>query len=63
MGNFLKDNEDLQFYLNEWIDWDRILEVVEPAGFGPDQAFGSPQEAVDLYRDILEMLGGFSAEG
>ncbi|MBD88917.1 MAG: hypothetical protein CL940_01080 [Deltaproteobacteria bacterium] len=62
MGNFLKDNEDLQFYMNEWVDWERLLEVVEPAGFGPDKAYGSPQEAIELYRDILEMLGGFSAD-
>jgi len=62
MGNFLKDNQDLQFYLEQWIDWERLLEVVEPAGFGPDRAYSSPQEAVDLYKDILDMLGGFVAD-
>jgi alkylation response protein AidB-like acyl-CoA dehydrogenase len=62
MGNFLKDNEDLQFYLNQWLDWDKILEVVEPAGFGPNKGYASKEEALETFSDILEMLGGFAAD-
>lgn len=61
MANYFKDNSDLQFYFEEGIDWDSLTALSERA-YGPDQAFASPSEAVDFYRDIAEMVGEFVAE-
>jgi 3-(methylthio)propanoyl-CoA dehydrogenase len=61
MANFLKDNADLQFYLDKWIDWSSIYQVTELFG-KRDDGFTNQEEAVEFYRDILELVGGFVAD-
>jgi alkylation response protein AidB-like acyl-CoA dehydrogenase len=61
MANFFSDNEDLQFYVQQGIDWGDLVELTE-RGFKSPDAPKSVGEAVDTYRDILEMVGEFAAE-
>jgi hypothetical protein len=61
MGNFFKDNEDLQFYFEEGIDWAKLVEVTEHRFRAPDGP-KTVAEAVELYRDIAELVGEFVAD-
>ena len=61
MGNFYSDNEDLQYYVRRGIDWEtlvRLTERVLPAPDGP----ATTAEAVEGYREILDLVGTFVAE-
>ena len=61
MGNFFKDNEDLQFYFDRGIDWAPLVALTEHhfrAADGPESAV----EAVELYRDIADLIGKFAAD-
>ncbi len=60
MANFFKDNEDLQFYLDNGIDWGPVVEATE-FGFKAPDGFKTVDEAVEFYRDIAEMVGDFVA--
>ena len=63
MANFFKDNDDLQFYFNKGIDWEPLVRITEHDFADADgEGFGATEEAVDFYRDILEMFGQFTAE-
>ncbi|HEY0710856.1 MAG TPA: acyl-CoA dehydrogenase family protein [Polyangia bacterium] len=65
MANFLHDNEDLQFYLREGIDWDTLASLTE-RGFGAQGdasgGFKDAAEAREVYREIAGMVGEFVAE-
>lgn len=61
MPNFFTDNEDLQFYFDEGLDWGRLVEVTE-RNPNDEAAPGSTEEAVSIYRDIATMFGQFVAE-
>ncbi len=61
MANYLKDNEDLQFYLDRGIDWAPLVELTEYMFMSPG-GFNNTSEATEFYRDILELIGSFSAE-
>lgn len=61
MGNFFKDNEDLRFYFDHGIDWRALVEVTEHRFRAPD-APKSVEEAVELYREVAELVGGFVAD-
>ena len=61
MGNFFKDNDDLQFYVDHWIDWPTLARVTE-RGFTDDEGFSNADEAIEFYREILEMFGQFAAD-
>jgi alkylation response protein AidB-like acyl-CoA dehydrogenase len=61
VANYFKDNADLQYYFERGIDWDSLLELGERK-FGEDEAFTSPGDALDFFRDIAEMVGEFVAE-
>ena len=63
MANFFKDNDDLQYYFDKGIDWDSVVRITEH-DFADAQGEGlsSTEEAVELYRDIIEMFGQFVAE-
>ncbi|HJL18371.1 MAG TPA: acyl-CoA dehydrogenase family protein [Sandaracinaceae bacterium LLY-WYZ-13_1] len=61
MGNFFKDNDDLRFYFEKGIDWGPLVELTEH-GFRAPDAPSSTEEAVELYRDIAELVGGFVAD-
>jgi 3-(methylthio)propanoyl-CoA dehydrogenase len=60
MANFLKDNEDLRYYLDHGIDWDALVSVSERR-FG-EGGFSDPEEAKQFYRDSLELVGEIAAE-
>lgn len=60
MANFLKDNEDLAYYLEKGVDWDAVVAVTERR-LGPG-GFADPEEAKQFYRDSLELVGELAAE-
>ncbi|MDJ0761424.1 MAG: acyl-CoA dehydrogenase family protein [Myxococcota bacterium] len=59
-GNFYTDNEDLKFYVDKYIDWEPLVELTEFDYKAPD-GFKDLDEALDVYRSILEMVGEFTA--
>ena len=61
MANFYKDNEDLQFYVDKWLDWEPLVRVTEN-DYRYDDGFDNVDDAVDFYRNVLEMIGRFVAE-
>lgn len=61
MSNFYKDNEDLRYYVEEGIDWTRLIELTERRFVDPDGP-QSAGEALEFYREILEMFGEFVAK-
>lgn len=61
MANFYKDNPDLQYYLDKGIDWESIVYVSE-GGFRAEDGVKSTAEAMELYREMVEMLGEFAAD-
>jgi len=63
MANFFKDNDDLQYYFDKGIDWDPVVRITEHEFADAEgDGFGSTEEAVAFYRDIVEMFGQFTAE-
>jgi len=58
VANFLKDNDDLRFYLDHGIDWTPLVELTEH-GFAAPDGFESVDEAVEFYREILDVVGQF----
>lgn len=61
MANFYDDNEDLRFYVERSLDWVPLVDVTEYHHKAAD-AFQDVKEAVDFYKNVLEMVGGFAAE-
>lgn len=61
MSDFIKDNDDLLFYLEKGIDWPTLIRLTEHDGRAPDGP-ASDEEAVAMYRDILDMVAEFVAE-
>ncbi len=61
MSNFLKDNDDLLFYLERGIDWESVIEVNE-MGLGEGHPLESVAEGKQLYRDLAASVGEFVAE-
>jgi 3-(methylthio)propanoyl-CoA dehydrogenase len=60
MASFLKDNDDLLFYFEKWIDW-KTLSAITEYGYTSKGGFGSGDEAVQFYREVAEMMGEFVA--
>ena len=61
MANFLHDNEDLQFYLRDGVDWETLIGLTE-CGYRSPGGLKSSAEALELYRDVAAMVGEFVAE-
>ncbi len=61
MGNFYKDNEDIRFYVDKWIDWEPLVRLTEH-DFNYEYGFQNTAEAVDFYKNVLEMIGRFVAD-
>jgi alkylation response protein AidB-like acyl-CoA dehydrogenase len=62
MANFFKDNDDLQYYFDKGIDWDTLVRTTEHEFADAEgEGFSTTEEAVDFYRDIIEMFGEFVA--
>lgn len=60
MANFYTDNDDLQFYFDKAISWPELVNLIED--WNHPEAPKSVEEAVQTYRDILELIGQFSAD-
>ncbi|MCP4599124.1 MAG: hypothetical protein GY847_01055 [Proteobacteria bacterium] len=58
--NFYEDNEDLKFYVDKYIDWERLVMLTE-FDFQMKDSYQNLEEALDVYQRILEMVGDFSA--
>jgi len=61
VANFFSDNDDLRYYFEQAIDWGELTELVEQGYRFPD-GHRTAAEAVDFYRDVLELVGGFVAD-
>lgn len=61
MANYLLDNDDLLFYLDKGIDWAPIVKLTE-RGFEDEDGPKDVAEAVELYRDIAQMVGTLAAD-
>jgi hypothetical protein len=61
MGNFLKDNEYLRFYVERYVDWAPIVEVTELGRAGAHEG-ERLREALEAYGDMLDMRGTFAAD-
>jgi len=63
MANFFKDNDDLQYYFDKGIDWESLVRITEHDFADADgEGFSTTEEAVQFYREIVEMFGQFTAE-
>lgn len=63
MANFFKDNDDLRYYFDKGIDWDAVVRITEhDFADAEGDGFKNTEEAVDFYRNIVEMFGEFVAE-
>ena len=60
MANFLKDNDDLLFYVDRGFDWDSVASLTE-RDFTLDGGHKSREEALEFYRNVLEMVGELAA--
>jgi len=61
MANFLKDNPDLQYYLDKGVDWASLFQLTEYNGRALE-AHASVEEALEFYREVADMVGGFVAD-
>jgi 3-(methylthio)propanoyl-CoA dehydrogenase len=61
MANFLTDNEDLSYYMNEGVDWAALAEVTE-YGWRAADGFKNATEAKQFYTEVATMFGELVAE-
>ena len=61
MANYFEDNEDLKFYVEKDIDWSSLVSVTE-RDLGSDEGFKNVEEATTFYKEILNLVGEFSAD-
>jgi alkylation response protein AidB-like acyl-CoA dehydrogenase len=61
MANYYKDNDDLRFYVEKGLDWGPLVEAVEQ-GYRFEEGPRNLAEALEGYRDLLEMWGEFVGE-
>jgi alkylation response protein AidB-like acyl-CoA dehydrogenase len=64
MGNYLKDNDDLRFYVEHGIDWAPLVEEIEQGYRSAADGDGHANltEALVFYREMLETVGAFAAD-
>ncbi len=58
MANFYSDNADLRYYIEKGIDWEPLVALTE-YNYRAEDAPESCAEAVDFYKDVLELIGDF----
>lgn len=61
MASFFSDNADLQYYFDKGIDWAPLVELTE-YGYRARDAWKTPKEAVEFYRQVAEMVGELAAD-
>jgi len=58
--NFYLDNEDLRFQVEQAFDWSELVALYE-RDFTDPEGFKTVDEAVEFYRDVLDIVGKFVA--
>jgi len=53
VASFYQDNQDMQFYVDKYIDWNRLGQLI---AHGPIDS-----DVVQTYKDILDLIGDFVA--
>jgi len=61
MASFYDDNEDLRWYIDHGIDWGPLVRITEH-DLRAEGGHASVEEAVGFYREVLGLVGEFSAE-
>jgi alkylation response protein AidB-like acyl-CoA dehydrogenase len=62
MASFLHDNDDLQYYLKDGIDWEAVASVCE-RGYRPAEGgWKDGAESLSFYRDVATMIGELVAD-
>lgn len=60
MPNFYTDNDDLMFYVDQYVDWQELVELVE-LNYTTKDAPKNWEEALEYYREVLNLVGEFVA--
>ena len=61
MPSFYDDNDDLRWYIDRGIDWEPVARLTE-YDWGAEDGFRSVDEALEFYREVLDLIGTFAAE-
>ncbi len=61
MSNFYTDNEDLQYYFRDGVDWKALIRTTEFEREGCDSE-EAVSEAVETYQEMLTMIGTFASD-
>ena len=61
MASFYDDNDDLRYYVERGIDWPELAGLLEQDFTMPD-GFSGADEAVEFYREVLDLVGRFAAD-
>jgi len=61
MGNYYEDNEDLRFYVEKAVDWEPLVRITE-YDFRSQDGFENTEEAVEVYQEVLKLVGQLSAD-
>jgi alkylation response protein AidB-like acyl-CoA dehydrogenase len=61
MSNFYKDNDDLRFYMEKYIDWESIVRLTE-VDYRQADGYDNAEDAVEAYREVMELVGEFAGE-
>ena len=59
-ANFYLDNDDLRFHVEQAFDWSELVALYE-RDFTDPEGFKTVDEAVEFYRDVLDLVGKFVA--
>ncbi len=61
MANLYDENDDLRWYVEKGIDWEPLVRLTE-YDFRSEGGFANTAEAVDFYKDVLNLVGAFAAD-
>jgi alkylation response protein AidB-like acyl-CoA dehydrogenase len=61
MASYFTDNDDLLFYFEKGVDWDKLAEVTE-YGWRAPEGFKTGAEAKVFYREVAESMGELVAD-
>ncbi len=61
MTSFFEDNDDLRFYFDKGVDWDKLVKLTEH-GFRAEGGFENAAEARKFYREVAELFGELAAK-
>jgi alkylation response protein AidB-like acyl-CoA dehydrogenase len=56
VASYLSDNDDLQYYLGEGVDWASLAEVTE-YGWRTEDGWKNVADAKQFYREVADMFG------